>query len=89
MNQNRRAFLGTLGLFSILPGAGRVWRATRAPAKLKAYWYTTDPILYQEASVNARLSAGLGWMQGVVGPDWEIRFCPNRHVVLTLPGNRL
>jgi hypothetical protein len=27
----RRAFLGTLGLFtfSILPGAGRVWRATR------------------------------------------------------------
>jgi len=30
MNQNRRAFLGTLGLFSILPGAGRVWKAIRA-----------------------------------------------------------
>jgi hypothetical protein len=26
---NRRAFLGTLGVFSILPGAGRVWRAIR------------------------------------------------------------
>ena len=40
MNQNRRAFLGTLGLFSILPGAGRVWRAVRAPAplRLEAYW---------------------------------------------------
>jgi hypothetical protein len=28
--QNRRAFLGTLGLFSILPSAGRVWKAIRA-----------------------------------------------------------
>lgn len=28
--QSRRAFLGTLGLFSILPGAGRVWKAVRA-----------------------------------------------------------
>lgn len=26
---NRRSFLGTLGVFSILPGAGRVWRAMR------------------------------------------------------------
>ena len=26
---NRRAFLGTLGVFSILPGAGRVWWAIR------------------------------------------------------------
>lgn len=31
---NRRAFLGTLGVFSILPGAGRVWRAVRP-----APWY--------------------------------------------------
>lgn len=31
---NRRAFLGTLGVFSILPGSGRVWRAVRP-----APWY--------------------------------------------------
>jgi len=28
---NRRSFLGALGVFSILPGAGRVWRAVRPP----------------------------------------------------------
>lgn len=27
---NKRTFLRTLGLFSILPGAGRVWKAVRA-----------------------------------------------------------
>lgn len=26
---NRRAFLGTIGAFSILPGAGRIWRAVK------------------------------------------------------------
>lgn len=29
---NRRSFLGALGVFAILPGAGRVWRAVREPA---------------------------------------------------------
>ena len=41
---NRRAFLGTLGVFSILPGAGRVRRAVRPTPKatrLYAYWYQT------------------------------------------------
>jgi hypothetical protein len=28
---NRRSFIGALGVFAILPGAGRVWRAVREP----------------------------------------------------------
>lgn len=42
---NKRTFLRTLGLFSILPGAGRVWKAVRAepqrPPQLVAYWHQT------------------------------------------------
>lgn len=41
---NRRSFLGALGVFSILPGAGRVWKAVRVPPQrpqLVAYWHQT------------------------------------------------
>lgn len=38
---NKRTFLRTLGLFSILPGAGRVWKAVRAEPQLVAYWHQT------------------------------------------------
>lgn len=42
---NKRTFLRTLGLFTILPGAGRVWKAVRVPPQrppqLVAYWHQT------------------------------------------------
>ena len=45
---NRRAFLGTLGVFSILPGAGRVWRAIR-PVR---HWVLVRPYYnYNDAEV--------------------------------------
>lgn len=39
---SRRAFFGKLGLFSILPGAGRVWKAVSVPPgtpRLASFWY--------------------------------------------------
>lgn len=39
---NRRSFLGALGVFSILPGAGRVWRAMRPAPKLIPFWTLTQ-----------------------------------------------
>jgi len=41
---NRRAFLGTLGVFSILPGAGRVWRAVRNPEPVFSFVCLGYPI---------------------------------------------
>jgi hypothetical protein len=37
---NRRAFIKGLGLFMILPGAGRIWRPT--PRRLQAFWWQTN-----------------------------------------------
>lgn len=70
---NRRAFLGTLGVFSILPGAGRVWRAIRTVR----HWVLVRPYYnYNDAEAWCTphpLPPTSGTFMSVVGDQFVFR----------------